>query len=94
MALRVSGKIFDTEGYYHDGTGDEVGEAVRAQLLGELSEALTVRISADYSHTGGFGTGYSFTGAIRPAPGAPASATSVAGYSFTPSGLEDRKSVV
>ena len=32
-ALRLSGKYFDTEGFNDDGTSDEVGHAVRAQLL-------------------------------------------------------------
>lgn len=93
-AFRASGKLFDAEGYYRDGTGDEVGEAFRAQLLTELDDRLTIRVAGDYSHTGGFGTGYSFTGSLRPTPGSAATDTSPANYTFTPSGLDPRSGLL
>lgn len=93
-AIRASAKIFDSEGHYQDGTGDEVGEAFRVQLLTELDERLTIRISGDYSHTGGIGTGYSFTGSYRPTPGSAVTDTSPANYTFTPSGLDPRSGLL
>ena len=93
-AIRASAKIFDSEGHYQDGTSDEVGEALRVQLLTELDERLTIRISGDYSHTGGIGTGGSFTGSLRPSPGSLATATSPANYTFTPSGLDPRSGLL
>ncbi len=87
-AFRVSGKVFDTKGFFQDGTGDEVGEAVRAQLLFEPTDNLTIRLSGDYSHTGGIGTGYSFAGNVLFTPGAAATASAPANYTFVPSGMD------
>ena len=86
-ALRVAGKIVDRDGYNDDGTSDEKGQAVRAQLLVEPTDTLSVRISADYSHQGGFGPGSSYIGIEQFSPGTPATATSPANYTFQPSNL-------
>lgn len=56
-ALRISGNIVDRDGYLSDGTSDEDGKALRAQLLVEVTPDLTARFSADYSHAGGKGGG-------------------------------------
>ncbi|MEG3124185.1 TonB-dependent receptor [Sphingomonas sp. GB1N7] len=56
-ALRVAGAINRHDGYLSDGTSDQREEAVRAQVLAELTPDLTTRIGVDYSHQGGVGTG-------------------------------------
>lgn len=64
-ALRISGMISDRDGYLSDGTSDERMGALRVQLLGELTPELTVRVSADYEHSGGRGTGANYVNAYR-----------------------------
>ena len=80
VALRASGNIVNRDGYLSDGTSDEVNQAGRLQLLADLTPDLTVRVAADYSHTGGKGPGSSYAGnfAFNPFAG---------GYTFVPSGL-------
>ena len=87
-AVRVSGKVVNQDGYYRDGTNDEIGQAVRAQILTEVSDSLRIRIAADYSHQGGAGPGASFNGVLHFSPGSPPTATSPANYTYQPSGLE------
>ncbi len=79
-AVRVSGSLSDHHGYLHDGTDDDKTRALRIQLKGRLSPDLTVRLAADYAHTGGAGTQASNAGnyLFNPASG---------GYVFRPSGL-------
>lgn len=86
-ALRVSGKVVDRDGYNQDGTLDEVGQGIRAQLLLEPSDRLNIRLAADYSHQGGAGPGGSYTGYETYSAGAPATATAPADYVFTPAGV-------
>ncbi len=57
VALRLSGQAVDRDGYLSDGYDDEKAQAVRAQLLMELSDKTSLLLSADYSHQGGKGVG-------------------------------------
>ena len=87
-ALRIAGKFVDSDGYSADGTNDEVGHAVRVQMMAELTDNLTVRVSGDYSHQGGTGPGAAFNGGLRYTPGSPATASSVANYTYTDFGFD------
>ena len=87
-AIRLSGKIVDAKGYNSDGTNDEKGQALRFQLMGRLTPDFTVRVSADYAHQGGVGTGASFDGSIAYTPGTRATATSIANYTYIPTGFD------
>lgn len=79
-AIRVSGNVVDRDGYLDDGTSDEIAQALRVQIMAELTEDLTVRFAADYAHLGGFGYSVSYTGAFALNP--------VAGtYTFIPSNI-------
>ena len=71
-AVRLSGTYTKHDGYLKDGTSAEDAGAVRAQLKVELSPDLKVRVSADYSHTGGVAGGATYIGryALNPATGA------------------------
>jgi iron complex outermembrane receptor protein len=66
-ALRVSGQYVDRDGYLSDGYDDENGWAVRAQLLVEPSDRLSVLLAADYYKQGGRGIGT----VLVPTPQAP-----------------------
>ncbi|WP_425228933.1 TonB-dependent receptor [Sphingomonas sp.] len=87
FAFRAAGKVVHDDGYNRDGTNDEVGQAVRLQLYGRLSDSLSVRIAADYSHQGGVGPGASFNGSLRYTPGSPATAASTANYTYIPANI-------
>ena len=84
LALRLAGKLVDRHGYNDDGTSDDVGQAVRAQLLYRPSPGVSLRIAGDYSHQGGLGVGYNYIGNDHFTPGSPATATSPANYTFVP----------
>jgi iron complex outermembrane receptor protein len=64
-AMRVSGNFVRRDGYLRDGTNDEKTEGVRVQLMSELTPKLTVRLSGDYSHNGGFGGSLSYDSNYR-----------------------------
>ena len=83
-AFRLSGKVVHDKGYNDDGTNDEVGHAIRAQLLTIVSPSLRVRIAGDYSHQGGSGPGASYNGRYSFAPGAPPAAQAIPAYIYTP----------
>lgn len=87
-AVRLSAKQVDSDGYNADGTSDEVGQALRLQLLVQPSDAVRVRVAADWSHQGGVGPGASFNGQLSYAPGALATATSPANYSYVDFGFD------
>lgn len=87
-AIRISGKLIDADGYSRDGTNDEKGHGFRAQLMAHLTDNFTVRVAADYSHQGGVGPGASFDGTIAYTPGTAATATSIANYTYTPTGFD------
>lgn len=80
LALRAAGNIVHHDGYLSDGSSDEDSQAGRVQILAAMTPDLTVRIAADYSHTGGKGPGSSYAGnfAFNPSTG---------GYTFIPSKL-------
>ncbi len=79
-ALRLSGSTVRHDAYLKDGTSDEKSWALRAQLLSNLTEKLTVRLAADYSDQGGVGVGATYLGRYQYAGPA-------AGYIFVPSNL-------
>ena len=64
VALRVAGQVTSRDGYLSDGTNDEHTQAIRARLLFQPSERLSLLLNADYSHSGGRGGGV----VITPAP--------------------------
>ncbi|WP_070157880.1 TonB-dependent receptor [Sphingobium phenoxybenzoativorans] len=61
-AARVAFTYNEHDGYLSDGTNDEKGYAIRAQLLVEPSPTVKLKLSADYAHSGGNGTGSVITG--------------------------------
>ena len=80
-AFRIAGNLVDRDGYLSDGSSDEETQALRAQVLVEVTPELTVRLAGDYSHSGGVGVGSSYGG--RYAFNFPTGT-----YSFVPSGLD------
>ncbi|WP_044559915.1 TonB-dependent receptor, partial [Azospirillum sp. B4] len=81
-ALRASGMVIDRKGYLTDGYNDDQGQAGRLQLLLEPTEDWRVRLSGDYYHRGGKGSGqvqYPYVDADNPWIG-PADARAVAAY--------------
>lgn len=87
-ALRVAATSVYRQGYYDDGTGDENGKAARVQVLVKPSDALSLRVSGDYAHQGGAGSGSSYVGTENYSPGSPATAASPANYTFVAAGLD------
>lgn len=79
-ALRVSGNLTQHDGYLSDGTSDDRSRAFRVQYLAELTPDLTIRVSGDYSQTGGRGAGSTYQGRYVP--------NGAGGLSFIPSGLD------
>jgi len=68
-ALRVSGNYVKHDGYLSDGSSDDDTHSVRVQVLSELTPALTVRVSGDYAHVGGLGTGTTYVNSYQFNPG-------------------------
>jgi iron complex outermembrane receptor protein len=62
-AFRISGNIVNRDGYLKDGQSDEKAQSVRVQMKAKLTPELTVRVSGDYAHVGGTGTGYTYVDA-------------------------------
>lgn len=56
-AFRVAGSLSQHDGYYSDGSGDERTRAVRGTFRSDVSESITLTVGADYSTTGGVGSG-------------------------------------
>ncbi|KQS03779.1 hypothetical protein ASG11_05580 [Sphingomonas sp. Leaf357] len=75
-AFRLAGAINRHDGYLSDGTSDQKEYALRAQVLADLTPALTTRIGVDYAHQGGRGTGSYLYGTYAYAP--------ATGFVFTP----------
>lgn len=65
VAVRLAGSLYNRDGYNSDGTDDADDFALRAQILAELSDTLTVRLSADYSTQTGAGSGTTVQGVYR-----------------------------
>ncbi|MCW1986035.1 UNVERIFIED_ORG: iron complex outermembrane receptor protein [Sphingomonas sp. R1F5B] len=79
-ALRIAGNVVSHDGYMSDGTSDEKNQALRGQMLAELTPDLTVKVGADWSHTGGKGPGAAYAGSY-------AYSRTTGAYTFVPSGL-------
>ncbi|AIT80473.1 TonB-dependent receptor [Novosphingobium pentaromativorans] len=82
-AFRLSGTVSNHDGFQKDGTGSQNEYGARAQVYAELTEALNVRVAADYAHQGGSSSSGYYIGAINPTFG-PGGFT---GYQFVPSGF-------
>lgn len=63
VAARLAATYSDRDGYFEDGTGAAEDFAVRGQVLAELSDAVDLRVSADYSTQKGTGPGLNIHGA-------------------------------
>jgi iron complex outermembrane receptor protein len=81
-AIRLAGTVNGHDGYYSDGTGDAEDLALRGQVLFELSDAVDIRLSADYSTQKGAGPGVNVDGAYLFTPFSP-SAT-IPNWTFVP----------
>ncbi|HVR89697.1 MAG TPA: TonB-dependent receptor [Novosphingobium sp.] len=95
-ALRISASTSNHDGYLRDGTSDEKTTAFRVQMKAELTPNLTVRVSGDYAHNGGAGSGVSYYGRYALNPTVPISAAPVPGtnyYTFIPAGLPEGEGV-
>lgn len=57
VALRVAGQVVNRDGYLSDGYDDEVGQSIRANMLFQPNDRLSVTLSGDYSNLGGKGVG-------------------------------------
>ena len=57
LAVRTAFDVVDRDGYLSDGTDDDVRQSARIQALWKPADGFDVRLSGDYSHTGGKGGG-------------------------------------
>lgn len=57
VAMRMAFNWVDRDGYLSDGTNDDVRQSGRLQAYWEPSDRFNLRLSGDYSHTGGKGAG-------------------------------------
>lgn len=67
LALRGAFNIIDRDGYFSDGTGDDVQQSGRLRLKWEPTPDIAILLNGDYSHLGGKGGGYSY---LKRRPGA------------------------
>ena len=58
LALRAGFQGTHRDGYLSDGSGDDIHESGRLQLLYKPSDALSLKLWGSYSHLGGRGAGY------------------------------------
>jgi iron complex outermembrane receptor protein len=68
-ALRLSGNYLKRDGYSTDGTNDADSFSVRGQYLVESSDALSIRIAADYSENNAKGPGGDLIGTYNDGQG-------------------------
>ena len=59
-SIRMAANVASHEPFLKDGQDRQQTDAVRIQVKSDLTDDLTVRISADFSHDGGDGAGYSY----------------------------------
>ena len=71
VAARFAGAYTDRDGFYDDGTGAAENLALRGQLLFDMSPAVSLRFSADYSTAKGTGPGLDVDGVYTFAPFTP-----------------------
>lgn len=82
-AARFAAGITENDGYNDDDTAATDDTAFRAQLFGDLSDAVTVRLSVDYSSSEGTGNGPTFQGNYGFNLGTPSgNPNNVTGYNF------------
>ncbi|MBT0668255.1 TonB-dependent receptor [Novosphingobium profundi] len=77
-ALRIAATHDVHDGYNRDGSDDLDRSGLRAQLLFQPTDRLSIRVGGDWTHVGGIGAGYSYVGNYT---------NSADGYVFTSSGL-------
>lgn len=80
VAIRISANKVDRDGFSDDGTNDQDSAAVRAQLLFNASDKLSIRLAVDHSEINGKGPGGDLLGTYANPPEG-----SITDY--TPSGL-------
>ncbi|MFK7978218.1 MAG: TonB-dependent receptor [Halioglobus sp.] len=80
VAIRVSGNKLERDGYSDDGTNDRDTYSLRAQVLFEPNDRLSIRVAADYSDVSSTGPGGDLIGTYDNPPGGVIT-------NFTPSGL-------
>ena len=84
-AARVAGATLSNDGYNDDGTASTDDAALRAQVFGEVSDDLTVRVSVDYSTTQGTGSAPTYLGTYGfPFAGVSDNPNNIPGYNFNP----------
>jgi iron complex outermembrane recepter protein len=57
LAARFAFQVVDRDGFLSDGTDDDVQQAGRLQLMWEPNTDVSLRLSTDYAHQGGKGSG-------------------------------------
>ncbi len=67
-AVRLAGTVSGHDGYFDDGTSEAEDVAVRAQFYTEISDAVALRLAADYATQGGTGPGLLVNGLHTFAP--------------------------
>ena len=82
-AARLAAGKLENNGYNDDGTDQTDDAAFRAQLLGDFSDSVSVRLAFDYSTTDGTGNGPTFLGNYAFNLGSPSGdPNNVPGYNF------------
>ncbi|NHN39980.1 TonB-dependent receptor [Pseudomaricurvus alcaniphilus] len=85
-AARFAATRHTHDGIYNDGTGDKDLLGLRAQFLVEPSDALSIRVGADYTDVGGKGSGGTLLGITSAATPVDLVNTE---WMFTPTGLSE-----
>jgi iron complex outermembrane receptor protein len=68
-AIRISGNYLNRDGYSDDGANDQDTASVRAQLLVEPSDSLSIRVAVDHSEVNSKGPGGDLVGTFSNTPG-------------------------
>jgi len=84
FAFRLAGSYIENDGYNDDSSDAQEDGAVRAQIAGDLSEKVSMRLAVDYSTSKGAGNNATFDGHYAFAPGTPAGGDNLNGYLFVP----------